>query len=219
MLISYRGAISFSGLWQLAVVTGDCQLFSGGLEAGALIGVAYKPFCWFWYIDNTFVFWAMNHKTVDHHNIQFTSPAFILISAESYSLQEGQWPQPLFECQVAPAIQRTGILHFPPWHTESVPSVPRDPPCRKLDILQWTFRQNGYSNQSIYHALNPPQKVKPLREVSTSVTVLPFVGTTFNCISRMLSKYNIKTGHIDMIIWEEKSSFQPNNAKERSTSP
>jgi hypothetical protein len=54
-----------------------------------------------------------------------------------------------------------------------------------------TFQHNGYSSQKILQALNPPETVPPSRRQDrTSVTFLPFVGTTLNCVSKELSKHN-----------------------------
>jgi hypothetical protein len=43
---------------------------------------------------------------------------------------------------------------------------------------------------NIFHALNPPP---PCREDHTLMAFLPFVGTTFNHIIRVISKHIIKT--------------------------
>lgn len=63
----------------------------------------------------------------------------------------------------------------------------------QLDSLNWTFRQNCYSNQQIRHVFKQPHTVKPPEQNPSSVTVLPFYGTTCNGMSMMLSKHNIKT--------------------------
>jgi hypothetical protein len=59
--------------------------------------------------------------------------------------------------------------------------------------LRETFRSNGYGKRHILHALNPPSRAPPPREDHTSEAFLPFVDITFNHISRVLSKHNIKT--------------------------
>lgn len=57
--------------------------------------------------------------------------------------------------------------------------------------FQWeTFMKNDYSERHIFHALNPPTRALPLRkEDHTSMAFL-----SFNRISKVLSKHNIKTG-------------------------
>jgi hypothetical protein len=65
---------------------------------------------------------------------------------------------------------------------------------QELKFLHKTFRDNGYSEWQILHALSPPKRAPPQRrEDPASVAFLPFVGTVFNRISRVLSKHNIKT--------------------------
>jgi hypothetical protein len=59
--------------------------------------------------------------------------------------------------------------------------------------LQETFRRNGYGERQILHAVNPPTRAPPPCEDHTSVVFLPFIDITFNRISRVLSKHNIKT--------------------------
>jgi hypothetical protein len=54
--------------------------------------------------------------------------------------------------------------------------------------------KNDYSERHIFHALNPPTRALPLRkEDHTSVAFLSFNSITFNHISKVLSKNNIKT--------------------------
>jgi hypothetical protein len=65
---------------------------------------------------------------------------------------------------------------------------------QKLEFLQDAFLSNGYSKQQILWDTNLPKRVTPpRREDPTLVACLPFVCTTFNCISRVLSRHNIKT--------------------------
>jgi hypothetical protein len=90
-------------------------------------------------------------------------------------------------------ISQTSRLFFLHWFTgpklSVIPTV-----AQKLKFLHNTFQNNGYSERQILWALNPPKRA-PLqrREDPTSVAFLPSVGTTFNVISRVLSKQNIKT--------------------------
>jgi hypothetical protein len=63
----------------------------------------------------------------------------------------------------------------------------------ELEFLRTTFRQNGYSDRQIRQALNPPTRVASTPEKPDSVAFLPYVGTTFNRISGLLSRHNIKS--------------------------
>jgi hypothetical protein len=50
-----------------------------------------------------------------------------------------------------------------------------------------------FSNQQIYCALYLLEKANPSRKDPSSVVFLPFVGTTYYTVRRILSKHNIKT--------------------------
>jgi hypothetical protein len=62
----------------------------------------------------------------------------------------------------------------------------------ELAFLKDVFKENGYNDRQINRALNRrphlPQPDKP-----HSVAFLPFVGTIFNRISRVLTRHNIKS--------------------------
>jgi hypothetical protein len=55
------------------------------------------------------------------------------------------------------------------------------------------FRENGYSLKQIQRALNPVVRTSRLNDKPTSVAVLPYVQTTYDCISRTLVKHNIRS--------------------------
>jgi hypothetical protein len=62
----------------------------------------------------------------------------------------------------------------------------------ELEFLKDTFKRNGYGDRQIRRALDPPKRVTTTPEKPASVALLPFVNTTFNRISHMLSRHNIK---------------------------
>jgi hypothetical protein len=62
----------------------------------------------------------------------------------------------------------------------------------ELVFLGDIFRQNSYTNQQTHRALNPLPTVAQLDKKSESFAFLPYVGSIFNCISRVLSQHNIK---------------------------
>jgi hypothetical protein len=63
----------------------------------------------------------------------------------------------------------------------------------ELEFLRTTFRQNGYSNQQIRRALNPPVRVVLTPDKPALVAFMSYISTTFNRISRLLSRHNIKS--------------------------
>jgi hypothetical protein len=56
----------------------------------------------------------------------------------------------------------------------------------ELMFLKDVFKQNGYNDPKIHRALNRCPHL-PQPDEPNSVTFLPFVGTTFNRISRVLA--------------------------------
>jgi hypothetical protein len=62
-----------------------------------------------------------------------------------------------------------------------------------LVFLRDVFKQNGYNDRQIHRALNRrPHLPQPDNEPN-SVAFLPFVGTVFNRISRLVARHNIKS--------------------------
>jgi hypothetical protein len=62
-----------------------------------------------------------------------------------------------------------------------------------LEFLRTTLRQKGYSDQQIRLALNPLTRIAPALDKTVSVTFLPYVSMTFDRISILLSRHNIKS--------------------------
>jgi hypothetical protein len=60
-------------------------------------------------------------------------------------------------------------------------------------FLRDVFRQNGYNDQQIHRVLNRHPNISQPDEKLDSVAFLPYVGTIFNRISRVLSRHNIKS--------------------------
>jgi hypothetical protein len=60
-------------------------------------------------------------------------------------------------------------------------------------FLKDVFRENGYSDQQIHRALDRRPFLPQTDNKPHSVAFLPFVGTVFNHISRVLARHNIKS--------------------------
>jgi hypothetical protein len=61
-----------------------------------------------------------------------------------------------------------------------------------LVFLRDVFKQNGYNNRQIHRARQPPSIFRSTGQ-DQPVAFLPFVGTIFNRISRMLARHNKKS--------------------------
>jgi hypothetical protein len=62
-----------------------------------------------------------------------------------------------------------------------------------LVFLNDVFRENGYSDRQIHRALNRRPLLPQPDKKPHSVAFLPFVGTVFNLISRVLVRHSIKS--------------------------
>jgi hypothetical protein len=60
-------------------------------------------------------------------------------------------------------------------------------------FLKDVFKENGYNDRQIHRALNRCLHLPQPDNEPHSVAFLPFVGTVFNHISRMLARHNIKS--------------------------
>jgi hypothetical protein len=63
----------------------------------------------------------------------------------------------------------------------------------ELVFLKDVFRENGYNDRQIHRAFNRRPLLPEPDNKLHSVAFLPFVGTVFNRISRVLARHNIKS--------------------------
>jgi hypothetical protein len=69
-----------------------------------------------------------------------------------------------------------------------------DEPDESAGGAPWSqYQWNGHRDQQIQQAHSPLKRVATTSENPTSVTLLPFVNMTFNCIRFMLSRHNKKS--------------------------
>ncbi|PNF40915.1 hypothetical protein B7P43_G14990 [Cryptotermes secundus] len=62
----------------------------------------------------------------------------------------------------------------------------------ELEFLKDIFRRNGYNDRQIHRALNRHPNYNQHDDRRDTVAFLPFVGTIFSRIIRVLSRHNIK---------------------------
>jgi hypothetical protein len=58
-------------------------------------------------------------------------------------------------------------------------------------IVKNVFRQNSYNDRQIHRVLNRRPHISQPKDKPDLVAVLPYTGTIFNIISRVLSRHNI----------------------------
>jgi hypothetical protein len=63
----------------------------------------------------------------------------------------------------------------------------------QLVFLRDIFKQNGYNDWRSHRALNRRRHLNQPNNDPNSVAVLPFVGTVFNHVSKVLARHNIKS--------------------------
>jgi hypothetical protein len=61
------------------------------------------------------------------------------------------------------------------------------------DFLRITFRENGYNSKLTHRALKFSTKIPKLHDKPVSIAMLPYFYTTYNCLSWLLSRHNIKS--------------------------
>ncbi|PNF38064.1 hypothetical protein B7P43_G00358, partial [Cryptotermes secundus] len=96
-------------------------------------------------------------------------------------------------------VHTLGSLHADPHDImasfDVVSLFTRVPIKDTMDLLgrrRVVFRQNGYNNRQIHRVLNRRPNISRPEDKPGSVAFLPYVGTIFNRISRVLSRHNIK---------------------------
>jgi hypothetical protein len=192
------------------------SFFVEGFEEVALSRVAYKPTCWFRYIDDTVMIWPHRpeelKKFLNHFsNIQFTMETesndhLPFLDNDTDRRLDGSLGCIVYRKPIHSNLYMNTELHHHHHHhhhSANKHSVLSILVHRIRDICYWenfpgdleflcsTFTQNGLSD--IHHALNSPHREDTSRETLTSMSFLPFVGSTFNSISRVLMRCNIKT--------------------------
>jgi hypothetical protein len=64
---------------------------------------------------------------------------------------------------------------------------------QKLEYLTIVFKDNGYSPQQIRRAMEPATRAAKTNDKPTSTAHIPYTQTTYDRLSRMLAKHNIKS--------------------------
>jgi hypothetical protein len=89
-------------------------------------------------------------------------------------------------------IRPVNKLYSTPWFTE--PTLCDSNSLKyELDFLRITFRENGYNSKLIHQALKSNTKIPKLLDKPVSTAMLPYFHTTYNCLSRLLSRHDIKS--------------------------
>jgi hypothetical protein len=63
---------------------------------------------------------------------------------------------------------------------------------KELRFLTKTFKENGYNQGQIQRAISPAPKTVKVKEKPTALALLPYIQITFNQLTRLLGRHNIK---------------------------
>jgi hypothetical protein len=63
----------------------------------------------------------------------------------------------------------------------------------ELHFLKKPFQENGYNSKLIHKAFNPKIRTPKLQDKPVTVVLLPFIHNTYNRLSRLLTRHNIKS--------------------------
>jgi hypothetical protein len=182
----------------------------------ALDRAPHKPLCWFRYVDDTFVIWPhgpdrlkdfLDHLNGIHQNIQFTmgmerDGRVPFLDIDIYRRPNGSLGHRVYRKPTHTNLYLNSSSHHHPSNKHAVLSTlvhraralcDQESLHGELVFLGDIFRQNGYIDRQIRRALNPPLRVGQSDEKPDSVAFLPYVGTIFNCITRVLAWHNIKS--------------------------
>jgi hypothetical protein len=185
-------------------------------EETALEGATHKPLCWFCFVDDMFVIWPhgpgklsefLDYLNSIHESIQFTMETerdghLPFLDNDIHSKPDGSLGHKVYRKPTHTNLYLNSNSHNYPSNKQAVLSTmvhrarslcDQDSLHGELEFLRTTIRQNSYSDQQIRRALNPPARGAPTLEKPALVAFLPYVSMTFNHISRLLSRHNIKS--------------------------
>ncbi|XP_033606939.1 uncharacterized protein LOC117282232 [Cryptotermes secundus] len=179
-------------------------------EERALDLAPHKPRCWFRYVYDTFVIWPhgpnklkdfLNHLISICQYIRFTMENEIeghlpFLDIDIYRRPDGSLSHRVYRKSTHTNCYLIAVSHHHPSNKQAVFSalVHR---ARALSnhkslhaesvLLGDIFRQNGHNTQQIYRVLSCHPSISWPDNEPFSVAFLPYVGTIFNQISRVLS--------------------------------
>jgi hypothetical protein len=185
-------------------------------EERALALAPHKPLCWFRYIDDTSVIWLhrtdnlgdfLTHLNSIHQRIQLTMETeseghLPFLDIGIYRRSDGSLGNRVYRKPTHINLYLNAGSHHHPSNKQAAFSTlvhraralcDQDSLPAELAFLRDTFRQNGYNDRQISRVLNQRPHINQPNDNQDTVTFLPYVGTIFNRISRVLSRHNIKS--------------------------
>jgi hypothetical protein len=206
-------------------------------EKAALESAPLKPRCWFHYVGDIFVIWQhgldklkdfLHHLNSVHQSIQFTMETkseghLPFLDFDIYRRPDGCLRLKVYRKPTHTNLFLSVKSHHHPSNKQVILSTlihraralcEEDSLQAEFVFLKDVFRENGYNDRQIHRALNRHLHL-PQPDEPNSVAFLPFVGTVFNCINRVLAQHNVKSvGLLDMKL---SSLFRPVKDRDRES--
>jgi hypothetical protein len=185
-------------------------------EKAALESAQLKPRCWFRYVDDIFVIWQhgpdklkdfLHYLNGIHQSIHFIMETeseghFPFLHLDIYRRPGGSLGHKVYRKPTHTNLYLNAKSHHHPSNKQAVLStlIHRARALCDEDILQAElvflkdiFKENGYKDRQVHRVLNCRRHLPQPDNKPRSVAFLPFFGTVFNRISRVLTQYNIKS--------------------------
>jgi hypothetical protein len=185
-------------------------------EKKAIELATHKPICWYRYVDDTFVIWPhgqvkllefLDHLNGLQKNIRFTMETekeghLPFLDIDIYRRTDSSLGHKVYRKPTHTNLYLQQNSHHHPAHKQSVLTslihrartlCDKDSLPQELEFLTTIFKNNGYSQQQVKHAMKPTIQTNKNEEKPASTAYLPYTQTTFGWLSRMLAKYDIKS--------------------------
>jgi hypothetical protein len=209
-------AVFITEIWLCVSESCHSNFYIEDYEKAALEQAPLKPRCWFRYVDDTFVIWLhgpdklkdfLHHLKGIHQSIQFTMETeseghLPLLDLDIYRRPDDSLGHKVYRKPTHTNLYLNANSHHHPSNKKAVlPTLlhraralcDEDSLLTELLLLKDVFKENGYNDRHIHRALNRrPHLPQPDKEPH-SVTLLAFIGTVFNHISRVLARHNIRS--------------------------
>ena len=190
--------------------------FMEDFETKAIEQATHKPLRWFRYVDDTFVIWPhgqekltefLNHLSGLNNKIQFTMGKeedghLPFLDIEIYRKPDGSLGHKVYWKPTHTNLSLHQNSHHHPANKQLVLAFlihrakslcDQDSLTQELEFLTAVFKDSGYSHQQICRAMEPVARLAKTNDKPASTAYILYTQTTYEWLSRMLAKHNIKS--------------------------
>ena len=148
----------------------------------------------------------LNHLNRLHNKIQFTienegGGHLAFLDMDIYRKMDGSLGHKIYRKPTHTSLCLHQNSHHHPANNQSVLAslihratalCDEDSLTQELEFLTTVFKDNGYSPQQIWWAMEPAARTAKTSDKPISTAYVPYTQTTYGQLSRMLAKQNIK---------------------------